>query len=386
MDKTGHADRNGCGIVGGVWNKGMVPPKCRGVTAETSRRSATMPNHQPSAGVSVRRLTVSSDEISKLLVLFDEMDLDSSAHLSRMEVANALGELGVEIFEPLDRNEDGFIEGREWEKYHRNLKRQMGQQVFTNWYNQLLSLLAATRATAAPTSSLPGSCVSCDAVPCGYCQEGCEESACTYESVVDKTGHADRNGCGIVGGVWNKGTVPPECRGVTAEPSAQPSTVGVPSAAPTDPPTVTGPAAYTLSAITETDDAHVASVISLQLNNPRAGLSNIIAFDLSAMLPAITNSVSSFTISLTSASPTTMPASWLETSGTTRTPTTAAPTLSGIQAQVMIRSALFLDNPLSKEDSKLVAQAFRTQLGNTFGKTFEDGHHDMKGWVVTEYR
>ena len=72
-------------------------------------------------------------------------------------------------------------------------------------------------------AGLANGCANCDAVPCGYCQEGCIASNCTYESVVDKTGHTDRNGCGIVGGVWNKGMVPSKCRGVTAEPSAQPT-------------------------------------------------------------------------------------------------------------------------------------------------------------------
>merc|ERR1712166_532049 len=66
--------------------------------------------------------------------------------------------------------------------------------------------------TKAPISGPPGSCASCDLVPCGYCQEGCAPSSCTYESPVDKSSSTDRNGCGINNGIWNQGSVPPNCR------------------------------------------------------------------------------------------------------------------------------------------------------------------------------
>merc|ERR1712166_1490818 len=78
--------------------------------------------------------------------------------------------------------------------------------------------------TAAPTFALPGSCASCDLVPCGHCQEGCAESACTYESDVDKEGKSGRNGCGVPNGIMNEGIVPPACRpGAPEVPSPSPS-------------------------------------------------------------------------------------------------------------------------------------------------------------------
>merc|ERR1740130_1673081 len=90
--------------------------------------------------------------------------------------------------------------------------------------------------SAAPIFSLPGSCVSCDLVPCGHCQEGCAESACTWESDVDKEGKSGRNGCGVTNGIMNEGIVPPACRpGAPEVPSPSPSTA--PTTHPTNEPT-----------------------------------------------------------------------------------------------------------------------------------------------------
>ena len=61
-------------------------------------------------------------------------------------------------------------------------------------------------------SSLPGACAACDLVPCGYCQEGCLASSCTYESSIDKPGSTTRNDCAEASGVKNSGLVPPICK------------------------------------------------------------------------------------------------------------------------------------------------------------------------------
>ena len=58
----------------------------------------------------------------------------------------------------------------------------------------------------------PVPCASCDLVPCGWCQEGCPPSTCTYESEVDKPGKTDRNGCGKKNGIFNLGHLPLACR------------------------------------------------------------------------------------------------------------------------------------------------------------------------------
>merc|ERR1712166_413297 len=298
---------------------------------------------------------------------------------------------------------------------------------------------------AAPTSALPGSCASCDLVPCGHCQEGCAESACTYESDVDKPDKTGRNGCGAgANGILNEGIVPPSCRvsSLTAPASSMlilaatvdttfsqpltmpeqeivqstfkshletdylwysslslvftvsmqssrrngmstdnPSTNTSTSGGPTDPPTA-APfvscslaaflaeecVAYTLSAIAETNNPSAASATLTP------GLSNDLAFGLSAALPGVTNSVGSVITSVTTASPTTSP--------TTSISTTAAPQTSGIQAQVMIRPIILFNNLLTKEDKLLVAQAFKTQLVDTFGQTFAEGYHNGEGWSV----
>jgi len=63
-----------------------------------------------------------------------------------------------------------------------------------------------------PPQCRPAPCSSCDAVPCGYCQEGCPTSTCTYENEVDKPFATDRNACAKVGGVPNAGELPLKCR------------------------------------------------------------------------------------------------------------------------------------------------------------------------------
>ena len=80
-----------------------------------------------------------------------------------------------------------------------------------------------------PTTGVNG-CATCDLVPCGYCQQDCPGSDCTYESSVDKAGATSRGWCGGN----NAGLFPPACRPAT--PNGAPS--AAPNAAPTDEPTV----------------------------------------------------------------------------------------------------------------------------------------------------
>merc|ERR1712166_497321 len=81
--------------------------------------------------------------------------------------------------------------------------------------------------TDAPTRSAEtnqNECASCDLVPCGYCQQGCPGSPCSYESSVDKAGKTSRNWCDNS----NFGEYPPACRAAP------------PIAAPTEAPTIAG--------------------------------------------------------------------------------------------------------------------------------------------------
>jgi len=71
---------------------------------------------------------------------------------------------------------------------------------------------ASVNAGQLPTHCRPAPCGSCDSVPCGYCQEGCPASACTYESEVDKPGAQTRNECPTINGVMNAGEIPFKCR------------------------------------------------------------------------------------------------------------------------------------------------------------------------------
>merc|ERR1740130_1273675 len=65
--------------------------------------------------------------------------------------------------------------------------------------------------------TLSGSCETCDLVPCGYCQHGCEYSSCTEEDVgIDKEGATGRNGCDELNGIPNYWQIPPTCRACTA--------------------------------------------------------------------------------------------------------------------------------------------------------------------------
>merc|ERR1712195_355543 len=58
--------------------------------------------------------------------------------------------------------------------------------------------------------TLSGSCETCDLVPCGYCQHGCEYSSCTEEDVgIDKEGATGRNGCDELNGIPNYWQIPP---------------------------------------------------------------------------------------------------------------------------------------------------------------------------------
>merc|ERR1712166_1160595 len=43
-----------------------------------------------------------------------------------------------------------------------------------------------TTPSAPPPSAQPTPCVSCDLVPCGYCQEGCPPTACKYDPELDE--------------------------------------------------------------------------------------------------------------------------------------------------------------------------------------------------------
>ena len=57
------------------------------------------------------------------------------------------------------------------------------------------------------------SCVSCDLVPCGHCQEGCPYSTCTDKGPPDKPGALHRNLCRTgIDGVLNSGEFPTQCR------------------------------------------------------------------------------------------------------------------------------------------------------------------------------
>ena len=82
----------------------------------------------------------------------------------------------------------------------------------------------ATKATSckAPSPPTPGGCLTCDLVPCGYCQQGCPPSSCKHESVVDKANKKDRNGCKTKGTILNYGEVPPQCRGPVYKAPATP--------------------------------------------------------------------------------------------------------------------------------------------------------------------
>jgi len=51
-------------------------------------------------------------------------------------------------------------------------------------------------------------CNTCELVPCGFCQEGCSSSPCTYKAAPDKQNKSSRNGCAKVGGKLNGGQFP----------------------------------------------------------------------------------------------------------------------------------------------------------------------------------
>lgn len=74
-----------------------------------------------------------------------------------------------------------------------------------------LLLLAAV----SPVATEAG-CASCNLVPCGYCQQGCRASTCTFEFEGDKASVTSRNGCATKNGVLNAGQYPPTCRPATA--------------------------------------------------------------------------------------------------------------------------------------------------------------------------
>ena len=54
-------------------------------------------------------------------------------------------------------------------------------------------------------------CDSCDAVPCGYCQEGCPASACFPEYGSTKPNARSRNACAKEHGTENWNQTPPKC-------------------------------------------------------------------------------------------------------------------------------------------------------------------------------
>jgi len=92
-------------------------------------------------------LKLTSDEINEVLRIFKEIDLNHSGQLSRTEAEDALGQLGVDTFDLLDADKDGFVDLREWKRFMREVKREKGQQEFTGWCEQLETLLkdSATR-------------------------------------------------------------------------------------------------------------------------------------------------------------------------------------------------------------------------------------------------
>ena len=92
-------------------------------------------------------LRLTTDEINEVLRIFKEIDLNHSGQLSRTEAEDALGQLGVDTFDLLDSDKDGFVDLREWKRFMREVKREKGQQEFTGWCEQLQSLLtdSATR-------------------------------------------------------------------------------------------------------------------------------------------------------------------------------------------------------------------------------------------------
>jgi len=63
-------------------------------------------------------------------------------------------------------------------------------------------------------------------------------------------------------------------------------------------------------------------------------------------------------------------------------PTTTAPTYPGIQAQVMIRPEIFIDDALSKTDQEWLAQEYTTLLRNHFGTTLDEGYLG-DSWIVS---
>ena len=86
---------------------------------------------------------------------------------------------------------------------------------------------------AARVGTEPQPCTSCDLVPCGWCQEGCEGSSCTHESPIDKPGATSRNGCARN----NAGQIPPSCRTEASTEAQTDAPTPHPSEAPTDAPT-----------------------------------------------------------------------------------------------------------------------------------------------------
>ena len=82
---------------------------------------------------------------------------------------------------------------------------------------------AETTAPAAPAQELDEDnlrCESCDAVPCGYCQEGCPETDCFPDADSKKTkpDARTRNACATAHGTTNWNQTAPKCNEDTAPP------------------------------------------------------------------------------------------------------------------------------------------------------------------------
>lgn len=89
-----------------------------------------------------------------------------------------------------------------------------------------------------------------------------------------------------------------------------------------------------------------------------------------ATSPTVTPTAKPTSGAKTSAAPATMPS----TSGAQPTPSPTAAASPGIKAQVMIRSTMFFEDPLSKAEHTTLTRAFYAQLVTTLGHTYGEGY------------
>jgi len=199
-----HTQRNGCASVDGVMNSGLTPAFCRpsGSGAGSCASCDLVPCGYCQEGCAFSTCTY-------------EGDADKPGALSRNGCASVDGILNARQLPPQCRPAPcascglvpcGFC--------------QDGCPPSTCTYETGVDQVGATERNACasgnagqlPTQCRSAPCASCDSVPCGHCQEGCPSSACTYETEVDKPGATSRNECATVDGTPNSGETPFKCR------------------------------------------------------------------------------------------------------------------------------------------------------------------------------